>query len=120
MKPSRLTLTLALAATAALLLSAGAAANGSKLILSDPFTQGGQHKTVVESDTFSAGSTIVAVAKLGGFVDGGAPDNGFASALDNRAPWASGVLPGLPPHTNPPGPDDPPTHPPVALGPRPH
>src|SRR2546423_13123545 len=113
MKPSRLTLTLALAATAALLLSAGAAANGSKLILSDPFTQGGQHKTVVEPDTFSAGSTIVAVAKLGGFVDGGAPHNGVAAAPHNGAPRTGGVPPGLPPPTNPPGPVGPATQPAV-------
>ena len=85
MKPSRLPLTLALAAMAALLLSAGAAANGSKLILSDPFTQGGQHKTVVEPDTFSAGSTIVAVAQIGVFVDGSATDNGFATSSNNGA-----------------------------------
>jgi hypothetical protein len=115
MKPRRLTLILALAATAALLLSAGAAANGTKLILSDPFTQGGQHKTVVEPDTFSAGSTIVAVAKLGAFVDGGATDNGFATSTDNGVSWTSGVLPGITPYTNPPGPYDRATDPSVAF-----
>ena len=58
------TLILTLAATAALVMSAGASANGSTLILKDPFTNSSsQHQTVVEPDTFSAGSTIVAVAQ---------------------------------------------------------
>ena len=106
MKPRRLTLTLALVAVAALVASAGASANGTKLILSDPFTQGGQHKTVAEPDTFSAGSTIVAVAQLGVFVDGGATGIGFATSTNAGVSWASGVLPGITRYTNPPGPYD--------------
>src|SRR5919198_4943707 len=106
MKPRRLTLTLALVAVAALVASAGASANGTKLILSDPFTQGGQHKTVAEPDTFSAGSTIVAVAQLGVFVDGGATGIGFATSTNNGVSWTSGVLPGITRWTNPPGPYD--------------
>ncbi|HYZ79067.1 MAG TPA: sialidase family protein [Gaiellaceae bacterium] len=104
MTPRRLTLILALAAAAALLLSAGAFANGTKLILKDPFTQGGQHATVAEPDTFSAGSTIVAVAQLGVFFDGGATDNGFATSTNNGVSWTSGVLPGITIYTSPPGP----------------
>jgi len=115
MKPRRLTLLVALAATAALVASAGASANGSKLILTDPFTQGGQHKTVVEPDTLSAGSTIVAVAKLGAFTDGGATDNGFATSTDNGASWTNGVLPGITKYTNPPGPYDRASDPSVAF-----
>jgi hypothetical protein len=115
MKPRRLTLVLALVALAALVVSAGASANGSKLILSDPFTQGGQHKTVVEPDTFSAGSTIVAVAMLGVFTDGGATGIGFATSTNNGASWTSGVLPGITPYTNPPGPYDRATDPSVAF-----
>ena len=113
MKPRRLTL--ALAATAALLVSTGASANGSKLILTDPFTHGGQHKTVVEPDTFSAGSTIVAVAELGAFTDGGATDNGFATSTNNGASWTSGVLPGITRYTTPPGPYDRASDPSVAF-----
>jgi hypothetical protein len=115
MKPRRLTLVLALVAVAALVLSAGASANGSKLILSDPFTQGGQHKTVAEPDTFSAGSTIVAVAQLGVFTDGGATGIGFATSTNNGVAWTSGVLPGITPYTNPPGPYDRATDPSVAF-----
>ena len=115
MKPRRLTLTLALVAVAALVSSTGASANGSKLILSDPFTQGGQHKTVVEPDTFSAGSTIVAVAELGVFTDGGATDNGFATSTDNGASWTSGALPGITRYTSAPGPYDEAADPSVAF-----
>jgi hypothetical protein len=108
MKPRRLTLTLALVAVAALVVSAGASANGSKLILSDPFTtQGGcQHKTVVEPDTFSGGSTIVAVAELGLCTDGGATGIGFATSTNNGVSWTSGALPGITRYTSPPGPYD--------------
>jgi hypothetical protein len=108
MKPRRLTLTLALVAVAALVVSAGASANGSKLILTDPFTsaQPCQHKTVVEPDTFSAGSTIVAVAELGLCDDGGALGIGFATSTSNGVSWASGTLPGITTWTNPPGPYD--------------
>jgi hypothetical protein len=115
MKPRRLTLVLALVAVAALVLSAGASANGSKLILSDPFTQGGQHKTVAEPDTFSAGSMIVAVAQLGVFTDGGATGIGFATSTNNGVSWTSGVLPGITPYTNPPGPYDRATDPSVTF-----
>jgi hypothetical protein len=108
MKPRSLILTLALVAVAALVMSAGASANGSKLILTDPFnsTQPCQHRTVVEPDTFSAGSTIVAVAELGLCNDGGALGIGFATSTSNGVSWASGVLPGITTWTNPPGPYD--------------
>jgi hypothetical protein len=116
MKPRRLTLTLALVAVAALVVSTSASANGSKLILSDPFTQGGLHDTVIEPDTFSAGSTIVAVAELGVFTDGaGATDNGFATSTDNGVSWTSGVFPGITRYTNPPGPYDEAADPSVAF-----
>ena len=98
------TLILTLAATAALVMSAGASANGSTLILKDPFTNSSsQHQTVVEPDTFSAGSTIVAVAQQGRFFDGGASDNGFATSTNNGASWTSGSLPGITIYTSVPG-----------------
>ena len=107
MKPRRLTLALALATTAVLVASMAASANGNKLILTDPFTNASsQHKTVVEPDTFSAGSTIVAVAQTGRFFDGGASDIGFATSTNNGASWTSGVFPGITRYTNPPGPYD--------------
>jgi hypothetical protein len=107
MKPRRLTLILALAASAVLITSTLASANGQgPPILVDPFGAScpAQHKTVVEPDTYSAGSTIVAVAQTGLFTDGGACDNGFATSTTNGASWTSGVLPGITIYTNPPGP----------------
>jgi hypothetical protein len=118
MKPRRLTLPLALAATAALIASAGASANGQgPPILVDPFGAScpAQHKTVVEPDTYSAGSTIVAAAQTGRFTDGGACDNGFATSTNNGMSWTSGVLPGITIYTNPPGPYDRASDPSVAF-----
>jgi hypothetical protein len=107
MTPRRLTLTLSLAAMAVLVVSAVAGANGGgNPILVDPFGPSclAQHKTVVEPDTYSAGSTIVAAAQTGRFVDGGACDNGFATSTTNGASWTSGVLPGITIYTPTPGP----------------
>jgi hypothetical protein len=107
MTPRRLTLTLALAAMTVLVASAGASANGQgPPILVDPFGAScpAQHKTVVEPDTYSAGSTIVAVAQTGLFTDGGACDNGFATSTNNGMSWTSGLLPGITIYTSPPGP----------------
>jgi hypothetical protein len=101
------TLILTLAATSALVMSAGASANGQgPPILVDPFGAAcpAQHKTVVGPDTYSAGSTIVAVAQTGRFTDRGACDNGFATSTNNGMSWTSGVLPGITIYTNPPGP----------------
>jgi len=62
----------------------------------DPFTIApAQHKTIVEPDTFSYGSTIVAAAQMGRIFDGGATDNGFATSSNNGAAWTFGSLPGL-------------------------
>src|SRR5205807_1330321 len=102
----RFTLVLALAATAALVAAVVAGANVALTqIAVDPFTNASsQHKTIVEPDTYSAGSTIVSVAQFGRFNDGGASDIGFATSTDNGVSWTSGVMPGITPYTTPPGP----------------
>jgi hypothetical protein len=92
---------------AVLVTATVAGANGAgSPILVDPFGAScpAQHKTVVEPDTYSSGSTIVAAAQTGRFFDGGACDAGFATSTTNGASWTSGVLPGITPYTNPPGP----------------
>src|SRR3954451_23942611 len=53
------------------------------------------HKSEVEPDTFSSGSTIVAVFQVGRVYDGGACAIGFATSTNNGATWASGLLPGI-------------------------
>jgi hypothetical protein len=62
----------------------------------DPFSNTtSQHKTVVEPDTYSFGSTIVATAQEGRFFNGGASDIGFATSTNNGTSWTSGALPGI-------------------------
>src|SRR5213592_575195 len=102
----RFALVLGAAAAAALVLSvtAGAVIPVVK-IATDPFTNStSQHKTIVEPDSYSFGSTIVSAAQEGRFFDGGASDIGFATSTNNGTSWTSGALPGITGFTNPPGP----------------
>src|SRR3954463_450007 len=68
----------------------------------DPFTQATcqasattNHQTLVEPDSFSSGSTIVAAYQVGRIYDGGACAIGFATSRDNDTSWTSGRLPGV-------------------------
>ena len=65
----RITLVLPLVALAAATVTMVAGANVAVTIIAvDPFTNStSQHKTIVEPDTFSFGSTIVAAAQWGRF-----------------------------------------------------
>ena len=94
---SRQSLVLALAGALALALPAAASANVALTqIAADPFVTGaGQDRTIVEPDTYSNGSTIVAAAQMGRIFDGGATVNGFATSTNNGASWTSGALPGV-------------------------
>ena len=60
-----------------------------------------QHKTQVESDTFSFGSTIVAVQQTGRFFDGGASNIAWATSANDGSTWTTGNLPGITKHDNP-------------------
>ena len=63
---------------------------------SDPFTNtSSQHRTEVEPDTFSFGSTIVSAFQVGRFFDGGSSDIGFATSNDSGATWQNSFLPGI-------------------------
>src|SRR5437764_8722829 len=102
----RFGLTLATAAVAALVVSLAASASLGPILV-DPFTNpDSQHRTVVEPDTYSAGSTIVAVAQMGQFSDEGPSGIGFATTTNNAVSWTSGVLPGITRYQNPAGPYD--------------
>jgi hypothetical protein len=83
----------------ALVLASPVAAGANVLltqIASDPFTNAtSQHKTIVEPDTYSFGSTVVAAAQEGRFFDGGSSDVGFATSTNNGTSWTSGALPGI-------------------------
>ncbi len=87
----------ALAVSAALALAAVAAANVALTQLStDPFTNTtSQHKTEVEPDTYSIGSTIVAAMQVGRFFDGGSSGIGFATTANGGSSWTHGFLTGI-------------------------
>jgi hypothetical protein len=63
---------------------------------SDPFTNtSSQHRTEVEPDTLSSGSTIVAAFQVGRFFDGGSSDIGWATSTNSGASWSNGLLIGI-------------------------
>src|SRR5439155_826060 len=53
------------------------------------------HRTEVEPDSFSFGSTIVAAFQVGRIYDGGACAVGFATSANNGVSWTEGLLPGI-------------------------
>ena len=70
----------------------------------DPYTNtSSQHKTQVEPDNFSYGSTIVAVTQSGRFIDGGSSNIGWATSTNNGATWTHGFLPGTTVYATPAG-----------------
>jgi len=54
-----------------------------------------QHKTEVEPDTYSWGSTMVAAFQVARVEDGGGADLGFSTSTDGGKTWTYGYLPGL-------------------------
>src|SRR5262244_1949566 len=88
----------AAAAGAALLLAATTAyANVTVTqVSSDPFTDAqAQHRTEVEPDTYTFGTTIVSAFQVGRVFGGGASDVGFATSKNGGTTWTHGSLPGL-------------------------
>lgn len=105
-KRSRAALALTIAILFALSTAATtfAAGGGITQISSDPYTNSSsQHKTQVEPDTFSFGSTEVMVFQSGRFTDGGSSNIGFATSTDNGTTWKSGFMPGSTIYATPPG-----------------
>jgi hypothetical protein len=54
-----------------------------------------QHKTEVEPDTYSWGSTMVAAFQVARVANGGGADLGFSTSTDGGNTWTHGSLPGL-------------------------
>jgi hypothetical protein len=54
-----------------------------------------QHKSEVEPDTYSWGSTMVAAFQVARISSGGGADLGFATSTDGGKTWVHGSLPGL-------------------------
>ena len=88
---------LPLALVVAMALVSTATAEAQTPILTDPFDNPvtGQHRTVVEPDTFSNGSTIVAAAQVGRIFDGGAAGIGVTTSTNDGASWTAATLPGI-------------------------
>lgn len=60
-------------------------------VSSDPYTnKSSQHKTEVEPDTYSYGSTIVSAFQVGRFTTGGSSNIGWATSGDNGKTWTHG------------------------------
>jgi hypothetical protein len=77
-------------------LATQASAAGTLIRLStDPYTNPtSQHRTQVEPDSLSFGSTIVSAIQVGRFFDGGGSNIGFATSHDAGRTWNHGFLPG--------------------------
>ncbi len=70
----------------------------------DPYTNStSQHKTEVEPDSFSFGSTLVSATQVGRFTDGGSSNIGWATSSNNGTSWTNGFLPGTTTFATPPG-----------------
>jgi len=95
-----LTLLFALSTAATAFASGG----GVTQISGDPYTNTtSQHKTEVEPDTYSFGSTIVSAFQAGRFTDGGSSNIGEATSQDNGTTWKHGFLPGTTVYATPKG-----------------
>ncbi len=65
-------------------------------VSTDPFTNAtSAHRTEVEPDSLSFGSTIVSAFQVGRFFNGGSSDIGWATSNDGGLTWDSGFLPGI-------------------------
>ena len=92
--PLRTAVATAFAAWFTLSSSTGVFAATLIQLSSDPYTNTtSQHRTELEPDTFSFGSTIVSVFQVGRFFNGGASNIGFATSLDGGTTWTRGFLP---------------------------
>lgn len=90
-------LTAAISAALALALVTAPTVASSRLvqISSDPYKNPtSQHRTQVEPDTYSFGSTIVSTFQTGRFYNGCASNIGWSTSSDNGRTWTHGFLPG--------------------------
>ena len=102
-----LRLTIVLTVAALVVLTAGPVLANVPLIQvsTDPYSNAAsQHRTEVEPDTFSFGSTIVSAFQVGRIFGGGAANIGWARSADGGATWTRGFLPGTTGVASPAGP----------------
>ena len=73
-------------------------------VSSDPYSNAAsQHRTQVEPDTFSFGSTNISAFQVGRVFGGGSANIGWARSGDGGATWTNGFLPGTTTVASPPG-----------------
>src|SRR5829696_9617717 len=102
-----LRLTIVLTVAALVVLTAGPVLANVPLVQvsTDPYSNAAsQHRTEVEPDTFSFGSTIVSAFQVGRIFGGGAANIGWARSADSGATWTRGFLPGTTTVASPAGP----------------
>jgi hypothetical protein len=74
-------------------------------VSNDPYSDlDAYHRTEVEPDSFSDGSTIVFAFQVARFPAPGADNVGWATTVVDGAAWTSGFLPGTTGYSSPPGP----------------
>jgi len=65
-------------------------------VSTDPYTDAqAQHRTEVEPDTFSFGTTIVSAFQVGRVSGGGSSNIGWATSTNGGSTWTNGFLPGI-------------------------
>ena len=95
MRFGRRGLPILVALVVALMAVPGLAAVPLTRVSNDPYTNtASQHRTEVEPDTFSFGSTIVSAFQVGRIFGGGAANIGWAPSANGGATWTNGFLPG--------------------------
>jgi hypothetical protein len=102
-----LRLTTVLTVAALVVLTAGPVLANVPLtrVSTDPYTNAAsQHRTEVEPDTFSFGSTIVSAFQVGRIFGGGSANIGWARSDSNGANRTNDFLPGTTAVATPPGP----------------
>ena len=74
-------------------------------VSNDPYTNtASQHRTEVEPDTFSFGSTIISAFQVGRIFGGGSANIGWATSTNGGQNWTNGFLPGTTTVATPTGP----------------
>ena len=87
-------------------------------VSTDPYTNAAsQHRTQVEPDTLSFGSTIISAFQVGRVFGGGSANIGWARSGNGGATWTNGFLPGTTTVASPAGPFSAISDPAVALMP---
>jgi len=88
----------------ALAVSSLASAGDIRVVSVDRYTNGASyHRTEVEPDTYSFGTTVMGVHQTGRFQDGGSSNVGYVVSTDGGLTWSRGFLPGTTVFANPAG-----------------